>query len=249
MLDEQERDPALLPQGEHVLQQLCRQRRVHAGRRLVEQDQSRLGHQDAREVEQLALATGERSCVGICLTVEPHERQKPSGLLLRGLLVRADRARRREDPLQPLAAVVRRSDQHVLEHRQLRERPRRLERADEPGACDPVRRAALDRLPEEADRAPLGAEEARDDVEQGRLAGPVRADQRRDRACGDVERRCVDRAQAAEAACHVPHLEQAHSSTISSRFPSSPCGRNAISPIRIAPIRASRTYARSAESK
>ena len=49
------------PHREDVLEQLDAQRRAHAGHRLVEEQDARLDHQRAHEVEQLALSARERA--------------------------------------------------------------------------------------------------------------------------------------------------------------------------------------------
>ena len=48
-----------------VLEELLRQHRRHAGHRLVEQDHARLDHQRPAELEELALAAGERAGIGL----------------------------------------------------------------------------------------------------------------------------------------------------------------------------------------
>ena len=69
-----------------------------------------------------------------------------------------------------VGSVPRRGEQHVLEHGHPRQRPRRLERPHEPGARDPVRRTAVD-PPAVQQHAPgLRPQEARDAVEERRLA-------------------------------------------------------------------------------
>jgi hypothetical protein len=63
---------------------------------------------------------------------------------------------------------------------------------------DDARRVeAVDRLPLEADRAlgdraAVDVEEARDRAQHGRLAGAVRAEQRDDRALGDLDRDALE---------------------------------------------------------
>ena len=65
-----------------------------------------------------------------------------------------------------------------------------------------------------------------------------------------AERGVVDCVHAAERLAHVAGLQQGiHSSTISSRRPRRPCRRKTISPMITSPMRMSRTYARSAESR
>ena len=63
--------------------------RVDAGHRLVEQNQSWLRHQDAGEVEELALAAGENACVFTGVGIEPEEREQLGRTLARVSLARA----------------------------------------------------------------------------------------------------------------------------------------------------------------
>jgi hypothetical protein len=73
---------------------------------------------------------------------------------------------------------------------------------------DLVRREAEQALAVEADVAGVGAVEPRDEVEDGGLAGAVRADQAGDLAALDVEREAVERDDAAEAPCQLVDLEK-----------------------------------------
>src|SRR5439155_21579931 len=63
----------------------------------------------------------------------------------------------------------------------------------------------------------VGPVETSDHVEGGRLPGAVRADQADDLTLLDVERDVVEGDDAAEPTDDVPHLEQRHRSTLSSR--------------------------------
>ena len=59
MLDDQEREP-FGAQRQEVGPDLARERRVHAGDRLVEQDERRIRHERATELEELLLTAGQR---------------------------------------------------------------------------------------------------------------------------------------------------------------------------------------------
>src|SRR5262249_42502102 len=95
-------------------------------------------------------------------------------------------------------APVGRADEDVLERRQLAERPRNLERAGDPGAAMPVGREPRDVTAGEQ-RAPLiRPRAAADDVQERRLAGPVRADDPDRLALADRQADALDRAHRAE---------------------------------------------------
>ena len=120
--------------------------------------------------------------------------------------------RRQEQKLrhQVALAVAVAPDEKVLQHRRLVEQLDVLEGPRDPQRGDLVRRARQDALALEAYVALGGVVEPRDQVEDRRLAGPVRPDQREDLALLDGERNLVDRHDAAEAQGDVVDLEQAH---------------------------------------
>src|SRR5258707_1269986 len=90
-----------------------------------------------------------------------------------------------------------------------------------------VRAQAMDRLALEDDLPGIGRVYAGDHVEDGGLAGAVRADQAVDVALGNLERRVVHRAQAAERFADAADLEQrAHSRSFRASVGQMPCGRN-----------------------
>ena len=63
----------------------------------------------------------------------------------------------------------------------------------------PLRREPGRVLAREQDLAGVGALEAGDDAQQGRLAGAARAEHGRERAVGDLERDVVEGGEGAEA--------------------------------------------------
>ena len=98
-------------------------------------------------------------------------------------------------------------DPHVLEHGQMRKHRRDLERADEPHPRDRRRPRAGDVAPVVEDLAARGRQELREQVEAGRLAGAVRADQRVDRAAPDAQAHVLDRDEALELLGEPPCFE------------------------------------------
>src|SRR2546422_1430377 len=99
-------------------------------------------------------------------------------------------------------------DLHVLERAERGERRGDLERAAHAARPDRVRREPQDLLPAVRDRAVVGAEQAGQDVEERRLAGAVRADERADLAARQVEAHAVDRTDTAERLTDVDDPEQ-----------------------------------------
>ena len=103
-----------------------------------------------------------------------------------------------------------RAEEHVLEHGH---RPEELDVLE--GAGDPLPTilcAGALRIDEPVEEYLAGVRlvQARDDVERGRLAGPVRPDEARDVPFLDVERDAVESDDAAEAQRDVPYLEEGH---------------------------------------
>ena len=100
--------------------------------------------------------------------------------------------------IEGVAALPLQRDADVLEHRQVREDGRDLERAHEPEPGDVGRLQARDVAALVDDRALGRRQELGQEVEAGGLAGAVRADERMDRAAPDLEIDTVDRGEALE---------------------------------------------------
>jgi len=83
-----------------------------------------------------------------------------------------------------------------------------LEGAGDPKPGMPVGRAPGDVLAAQADPAAVGFQEAADDIEEGRLAGSIGADQAEPLSFEDVERNPGQGLQAAEGNRHPLHLQQ-----------------------------------------
>src|SRR6185503_7742406 len=164
---------------------------VEAAGGLVEEQQRRARHQRPGQLDALLRPVRQRRGRSPRLGREPDDVER---LLCR----RFARA-----PPERVTA-----DQHVLEHAHRAEEVDVLERPRDAAADDPVRRGAQEILPVELHGARIRRVEAGDHVEDRRLAGPVRADQARDRALLDVERHRVQRDDAAEAQRDLPDGEQ-----------------------------------------
>ena len=109
------------------------------------------------------------------------------------------------------------ADEDVLERGHLGEEADVLERAPDPERGDRVRRLVGDVDAVEHDRARGRLVDARELVEEGRLAGAVRADQRHDRAARDREVDVVRRDEAAELLAQLDDLDQVVSHRTESR--------------------------------
>ena len=110
-----------------------------------------------------------------------------------------------------VVAVQKRADDDIVLDRQRRERPHDLEGAADAAPADAIGRKPVDALAGERDAAAVRCVHAGDHVEQGRLAGAVRADDGVDAAFGHLEAEPIDRDEAAEALADiVDRQERAH---------------------------------------
>ena len=114
-------------------------------------------------------------------------------------------------------------ERHVLQHREAAEQGVDLERAREP-ALDPLRLGQVrDVLAVEQDAARARLQRAGDEIDEGRLAGAVGADERVARARARGESRCRSRPAARRSSSQRPCVSSAASLTA----PSATSGRAA----------------------
>ena len=201
VLDE-EHGHALLLEAENVVEKRLCERRVHTRHRLVEHDERGLAHESARHLEQLALTAGETRGVVVLLleeleAFEQHER----ALFDLGLLLPPDEGE--EGAEEALTSLPLGTELHVVEHGEQRESLRQLEGAHLALAGNLERGNARDAGAVERPLSRVGLIEAREQVEERRLAGTVGADECSDRAAGNLDVVDIDRREAAEAACDV----------------------------------------------
>ena len=122
-----------------------------------------------------------------------------------GALLGAVEAQHRRGHAAPAAQV--RAERDVLEHRHAGDHLHVLEGARHAALRDLARGQAVDALAAQRHLAARGRQHAGDEVEGGRLAGAVRADQAEDLAGAHLEADVVDRHQAAELLAHRLHVE------------------------------------------
>jgi hypothetical protein len=179
--DQHGRDVDLVVQAAQPLAQLGAHLGVERAERLVEQQHARLDGERARQRHPLALAARELIRVALRVAAEADDAEQlgDPGVDARPRLL-AD--------LQPERDVV--VHGHVLERRVVLE-----DEADLPA----LRRHARGVVALDLDAAGVGRLEAGDDPQQARLARAARAEQRGQRAAGDLERDVVERDEVAEA--------------------------------------------------
>ena len=179
--------------------------RVHPGRRLVEQQQLRVGRERAGDLDAALVAVGE---VDGELVVDAWRPAPTKSSISRALSSdsrssRRVRGGRRIEPNSPARmracrpTITFSTRGHRREQADVLERPRHAQRRDL------VRPRAGDVRAVELDLAQRRLVEAGEHVEERRLAGAVGPDDRDDRALGDLEGDVVDGDEAAEDLRHV----------------------------------------------
>src|SRR5207244_3434821 len=129
---------------------------------------------------------------------------------------------------------------HFLRHGPVQEQRQGLERAGDALRRDAVRIEPDEALAVEQDLALVRPVDARDEVEERRLPGSVRADHADDLSLVHVQVELVDDREAAERLRDVAELQQVAHAISTRDVPSNPWGRAFISTIRIAPSRINR---------
>ena len=173
--------------------------RVHARGGLVEQQQLRPARERTRDFEPPLRSVGQvaRICLGDAF--QPYKGQQlPSSFACFSLFPPLPRRVQERIP-QARVQVRIFSRQHVVDGRHEREQPNVLKRARDAGRGDAVRRPPVYARAAKDDLARRRRINAGDRVEQRRLAGPVRADDGRNRTGVHTERHVVHRNQFSEA--------------------------------------------------
>ncbi len=230
--------------------------RVHPGGRLVEQEDARVRRRRARDLEPAPVRVRER--VRRLVPAVAHQPLAEEAELLLGervdLALLAPRRGRAQDRLRtrapcvwPYAAAITFSFTVMFRNSRSVWNVRAMPRRRDLCGARPTSDSAV-----EQDVALVGPVDARDEVEQRGLAGPVRPDHADDLALVDVQVELVDHLQAAErlrdrfsSSRRAAPSSHAGHQTISTRgVPSRPCGRAVISATSSAPSRRIARHAR-----
>ncbi len=174
---------------------------VEAARRLVEQQQLRLGRRARAPARPASACRTAGPCTGTCGDVAAARATRSGRRLARPSAAssRATSGRRSAFCKKPLRVRQWPPTRTFCAHRHGAEQAEILEGAADAERGDAVARRLEQRAPLEADRAAVEAIEPGQAVEQRRLAGAVGPDQAEDLAGRDVERDAVERDDAAEA--------------------------------------------------
>jgi hypothetical protein len=203
VLSEKHGDAALDDKGLHQGDQVVALARRHARGRLVHEQQARIAGEGNRKLHAFHVAVGE-------LAARPV-----GGFLHADLAQKLERAAAmvgRRPPPQPVgfAGVGDQRHLHVLGDGHRAEGGGDLEGAGDAAAADFARRQPGDVAVREADRSAVRLELAVDDVEAGRFAGAVGADQGQKLAARHREAHVIDGANGAEAFAQRGDGELAH---------------------------------------
>ena len=198
MLDKEDGQALLAPEVFEVGQQASPECGVHAGHGLVEEHHLGLRHERPRELKELLLAARERRRVVVGLVGEADTFEEREGVRPDRTLMLAANPRHEDRRRQALARMFGRAEHDVVEDLQLAEHTRDLERSHEAEVLDPVRSPPRHFASSEGDAPGVGLDESAHDVEERRLASPVRTDERGHGPSLHAHRCAIDGLQAAE---------------------------------------------------
>ena len=199
MLDEQDRDTALVANRPQQRDQRAYFLVVEPAGRLVHEQQRGAACEGARELDALQRAERQSGRRVRGNAVEPEERQQLAAALSNFGFFPAH-PRQRERVAGKVTARPRvHADHHVRQHAKRREQREVLERAADAEIGNAVRRQRQQRAIAETDIASLRRVEPAQAVEQRRLSRAVGADEPDDLTFRHVERHTVERNDAAEA--------------------------------------------------
>src|SRR5215472_1527967 len=203
VLDDDEATALRLVELDEAVVQLVDQARVHAGTRLVEQDQPRGRHEGHRDVDQLLLAVG-KAARGQMRDVPQAEQLDH----LVSVVAQPGVGLREQAPGHCALELLRRGDQ-VVADRKLDEHLQGLERAADATARQLEGRHARNVFAAEFDGACGRADLAENAVEKRRLAGAVGTNDSNDLARSYGEADAVDGLDRPVVLADVLHLEEA----------------------------------------
>ena len=211
MLDQEDRDPEVVADEADHPHQVLGLLRVHAGGRFVEEQELRLGRQCARDLEAALGAVREVARGRVRVLVELHDLQELPGLAFDLALLRVIGRETQDSGERIVPHVVVVAGPHVVEDRQVVEEADVLERSRDARLVDVHHALAGGVLAFKEDLAAGGLVDLGQEVEDGRLAGAVGADQADDLVVVDLQVQVVDGCQAAEIDAEFDGLEDGSS--------------------------------------
>ena len=181
------------------LHEACGLDRVHAGHRLVEQQELRPRRQRHRHLQQPQLAVGQRGGDLGRSRLQPDEAQDLDHLARQLFLLARHGRQPEQDGERPLPGAQVQADGHVVVHGLAGEHAGLLERAHHAECRNGMGLEAVEARGAIADLAGRRLDVAGDGIEGGGLAGAVGADEGEHLAAPHLEGDAVDGGQPAEA--------------------------------------------------
>src|SRR6516225_1844853 len=170
-------------------------RRIETGGGLVEQEQPRLRHQRAHQLD-VFLHAIRKAAHRRALVFDQSRIRERRACCFAPAVVRHEVDRLQYAAQAAIAAML--PDHNVFQRAQVGHQADILEAASDAMADAPPRGSGGDIGAVEHDPPGIDREHAGDQIEDRRLAGPVRTDERRAHAAPDCETQILDHAQAAE---------------------------------------------------
>ena len=198
VLNEDDAEAELLVDAADQLGEVAALVLVHARRRLVQQQELRIGGHGAHQLQPALQPVGQVAGVLLGVGAEPDQVQQPVGAL-DVLLLAPDRTGGAEQGVSKgVVGSCVEPQGYVLEHRHLGKQADILESPADAQVAKPVRGDADDGLPVEKDLSAGGRHRPGDQVQQRGLAGSVGADEAKELAPGQGQVDVVHRPDPAE---------------------------------------------------
>ena len=207
MLDKHDSDAKGVANLNDVRHELCGLGRVHAGGRLVEQEQLGVGGKRTDDLQTTLGAVRQRAGLLVCQMLHIKDGEQFHGALMGGLLVLPVRRQTQHALKTGVALLVVQADLYVVLHRHGVKQADVLEGTGDTHAVNLVDGLARGVLAVEQDGAVRGLVHLGKQVEDRGLAGAVGANQTGDLGLADGQAKVVDRLEAAELNTQVDTLE------------------------------------------
>ena len=208
MLDKHDGNAKGVTNLDDVLHELRGLGRIHAGGRLVEQQQLGVGGKRTNNLQTTLGAVRQRTGLLICQMLHIKDGEQLHGALMGGLLVLPIRRQTQHALKTGVALLVVQTDLNVVLHRHSVEQADVLESTGDAHAVDLIDRLARGVLTVEQDGAVRGLVHLGEQVEDRGLTGTIGANQAGDLGLADSQAKVVDCLKATELNAQVDALER-----------------------------------------
>ena len=208
MLDKEDRDAERFADRAHQVAEALDFAVGQSGGGLVEQEDEWAGGERAGDLEALEQRIGQRTGLVVAHRVQPERRQDRIAQGPQRCFLANARERVQQCGAGVLASTMVGAEQNVLDHAHAGIDADVLEGAGDAETDDTMAGHAFDAAAGEHDGAASRLDQPRDGVEQGGLAGTVRADQAANLAVMKVEADIRERRDAVEAHAEIADRQQ-----------------------------------------